>query len=192
MSTPRLGQTSPGQRSLSTRSSPTQGLPSDPGAILFSVSASSERPRCYIASPLGFTESGRLYYETVYLPALAAVVTPVDPWSLTNAEEIAAAAASGRPREFALEIGGRNAAAIRSCRLLAAQLDGQEVDSGTASEIGYAAGLGLRCYGLRTDLRESGEPGVAINLQVESFIVESGGTLVTTLDALVEQLLLAR
>ena len=41
------------------------------------------RPRCYVASPLGFTEAGRRYYADVYLPALAEVVTPVDPWTLS-------------------------------------------------------------------------------------------------------------
>jgi nucleoside 2-deoxyribosyltransferase len=151
-----------------------------------------DRLRCYVASPLGFTEPGRHYYEHVYLPALATVVTPVDPWSLTTASEVADAEANGRAGELALEIGRRNTAAIRSCRLLVAHLDGQEVDSGTAAEIGYAAGIGLRCYGLRTDLRQSGESGVAVNLQVESFISESGGTMLTTLDELIEQLLLAR
>jgi nucleoside 2-deoxyribosyltransferase len=133
-------------------------------------------PRCYIASPLGFTAAGRHYYENVYLPALAQVVTPVDPWSL------------GDPSETPGELGRRNAEAIESCGLLAANLDGQEVDSGTAAEIGYAAAKGLRCFGLRTDLRQSGEPGAAVNLQVEHFIVASGGRIVGSLDDLVRAL----
>lgn len=146
------------------------------------------RPRCYLASPLGFTEAGRHYHARVYLPALAAVVDPVDPWSLTAPEELAAAEAEGRLGELALTIGRRNAEAIRSCALLAAVLDGQEVDSGTAAEVGYAAALGIRCFGLRSDLRQSGEPGVAVNLQLEAFIRDSGGAVVTTLDELVAAL----
>ena len=114
------------------------------------------RPRCYIASPLGFSEPGRHYYSEVYLPALASVVEPVDPWAHATDGEVAAAHASGRAREMALEIGRRNSEAIRSCTLLVAQLDGQEPDSGTAAEVGYAAALGIRCFGLRTDLRQSG------------------------------------
>ena len=51
-----------------------------------------------------------------------------------------------------------------------------------------APATGLRCFGLRTDLRETGEPGVAVNLQVEHFIVASGGRIVATLDELVEAL----
>ncbi len=142
-------------------------------------------PRCYVASPLGFTEAGRDYYERVYLPALAAVVEPVDPWALTTPQELAAARHQGRLRELALTIGRRNRDAIRSCSLLAAHLDGQEPDSGTAAEIGYGAALGLRCFGLRTDLRQTGEEGVAVNLQVETFIVDSGGRITTTLADLV-------
>jgi nucleoside 2-deoxyribosyltransferase len=139
------------------------------------------RPLCYIASPLGFTEAGRQYHSQVYLPALAAVVEPVDPWAPTGT-------AWETTREFALEVGRRNAEAIRSCTLLAAYLEGQEPDAGTVAEVGYAAGLGLRCFGLRSDLRQSGEPGVAVNLQVEALIVESGGRIVASLEELVAEL----
>ena len=150
--------------------------------------ASAARPRCYVASALGFTGAGAHYYEHVYLPALRAVVEPVDPWALTSAEEVAEARAARREREFALEIGRRNADAIRGCTLLAAHLDGQEIDGGTAAEVGFAAALGLRCFGLRTDIRENGEPGVSVNLQVEHFIVASGGVLCGSLDSLVAAL----
>lgn len=150
--------------------------------------AESDRPRCYVASPLGFTEAGRLYYADVYLPALAGVVEPVDPWSLTVQWEIDQAVAAGRERDLALEIGRRNSEAIRGCTLLAAHLDGQEADAGTVAELGYAAGLGLTCFGLRTDLRQSGEVGVAVNLQVEAFVLESGGRIVDSLDELVRAL----
>jgi nucleoside 2-deoxyribosyltransferase len=134
------------------------------------------RARCYVASGLGFTEAGSAYYNEVYLPALAAVVDTVDPWTLS--------AATDAP----VDIGRRNAEAIDSCTLLAAHLDGQEVDSGTAAEIGYAAAKGLTCFGLRSDLRQSGEPGAAVNLQVEHFIVASGGRIVASLDELVRAL----
>lgn len=145
-------------------------------------------PRCYVASPLGFTEAGREYYVDVYLPALATVVTPVDPWALTGEHEIVEARAGGRQREMALEMARRNAEAIRSSELLAAFLDGQEPDSGTVVELGYAAALGKRCFGLRSDLRQAGEDGVPLNLQVVAFAIESGGAIVSTLAELVEAL----
>ncbi|MBO0768976.1 MAG: nucleoside 2-deoxyribosyltransferase [Solirubrobacterales bacterium] len=144
--------------------------------------------RCYVASPLGFTDAGRDYYERVYLPALSQVVEVVDPWSLTKPEEVQAALRAGEGPAMMSRIGERNIAAIRSCSLLAAYLDGQEPDSGTVAEVGYGAGLGIRCFGLRTDLRESGETGVPVNLQVDAFIRASGGKIVNSLDALVAAL----
>lgn len=150
----------------------------------------SARPRCYVASPLGFTEAGRRYLAGVLLPAVGSVVEPVDPWALASPEEFAAAAASGveAQRALALDVGRRNAAAIRSSSLLAAYLEGQEPDSGTVVEVGYACGLGVTCLGLRSDLRQAGEPGVALNLQVEALIVAGGGEIVGSLDELVAAL----
>jgi nucleoside 2-deoxyribosyltransferase len=142
-------------------------------------------PRAYIASPLGFTEAGLHYYREVYLPALSLVVEPIDPWSFTSALEVTAAQARGQLRELWLAIGQRNSAAIRSADLLVALLDGQEVDSGTAAEVGYGAGLAKPCFGLRTDLRENGEAGVEVNLQVVSFILDSGGQIAGSLAELV-------
>jgi nucleoside 2-deoxyribosyltransferase len=146
------------------------------------------RPACYLASPLGFSEAGRYYYTHEYLPALGAIVEPIDPWSLTNEEEVEQARVEGRSREFALEIGRRNVEAIKRSDLLVGFLDGQEPDAGTVAEIGFAAGLGLTCFGLRSDFRESGEEGVRVNLQVESLIVQSGGEIVTSLAALMDVL----
>lgn len=146
------------------------------------------RPPCYIASPLGFSEATRGYYTDVYLPALAEFVTPVDPWALTSPEEIEAAASRGELRALFLTIGHRNTRAIEEASMLIAQLDGQEVDSGTAAEVGYAAGRGLPCLAVRSDLRQSGEPEMAVNLQVESFVVGSGGFVAGSLAELVAEL----
>jgi nucleoside 2-deoxyribosyltransferase len=142
-------------------------------------------PRCYVASPLGFTESGRWYYRDVYLPALEKVVQPVDPWQLVDEADVQRALAQGHARELAADIARRNTEALNSCALLAAYLDGQEVDSGTAAEIGYAVARGLVCFGMRTDLRRAGDLGARVNLQVEGFIVASGGRIVGSLDELV-------
>jgi nucleoside 2-deoxyribosyltransferase len=103
--------------------------------------------RCYVASPLGFNEAGRTYYYEHYLPALETVVATVDPWAMVSDDDFAQAERDGRLRELWLGVGQRNLEAIAGCDVLAAWLDGQEVDSGTATEIGYAAGKGIRCYG---------------------------------------------
>ena len=155
---------------------------------LAALFAGGRRPRAYVASPLGFSEAGRAYYAERYLPALREHVEPVDPWTLSLPDEFAAAAADGRAREFGLEVGARNARAIADSRLVVAQLDGQEVDAGTASEVGYAAALGLPCVAVRSDLRASGEPGMRVNLQLEAFVALSGGFIAASLNELVERL----
>lgn len=146
------------------------------------------RPRCYVASPLGFSEAGRRYYYETLIPALAQVVTPVDPWALTSDAEIAEARARESLGELVRVMGRRNAEAIRGSTLLVAVLDGQELDSGTAAELGYAAGLGKTCFGLRSDVRETGEEGARVNLQVETFLCDSGGEIAASLAALVDLL----
>jgi nucleoside 2-deoxyribosyltransferase len=135
-----------------------------------------------VASPLGFTQAGRDYYERVYLPTLATVVEPVDPWSLINSDEVAAAQASALTREMSLAIGRRNSEAIRASDMLVAYLDGQ--DHGTVGELGFAAGLGKPCFGLRTDMREAGGSGT-VGIQIEAFVLESGGTIYSSLEDLV-------
>lgn len=144
------------------------------------------RLRCYIASPLGFSEAGRYYYSRVLLPALEPIVEPVDPWALVTDAELVAAEEAGTEAELAREIGERNREALAGCDLLMAVLDGQEIDAGTAAEVGFASALRIQCFGLRTDRRETGEPGATVNLQVEAFILTSGGFIVSSLEELVE------
>lgn len=74
--------------------------------------------------------------------------------------------------------GAVNAQGIRGSEFVLAVLDGTEPDSGTVAELGYGAGIGKRCFGLRTDFRDCGDfPGVPLNLQVLHFIETSGGRL---------------
>jgi nucleoside 2-deoxyribosyltransferase len=159
-----------------------------PSPHLRALLAGGARPRAYIASPLGFSETTRAYYAERYLPAIAEHVEPVDPWSLSLPEEFEAARETHREHAFGLDVGARNADAIRGARLLIAQLDGQEVDAGTAAEVGYATALGLPCLAVRSDLRQGGEPGMRVNLQVEAFVALSGGFLVRSLEELLARL----
>ena len=143
---------------------------------------------------LGFTEAGREFVRTRLLPALrAAGLDPVDPFSLVADERIAAV--EGMPEglarrkafeRLATEIAETNRRVLDAAELVVAVLDGSDVDSGTAAEIGYAFARGKRIVGYRSDLRRAGEnEGVRVNLQVEHFVRASGGTVVTTLDELV-------
>jgi nucleoside 2-deoxyribosyltransferase len=147
-------------------------------------------PPIYVASPLGFTAAGRLYHDTVLIPAVrAAGFAPLDPWAV-DAEILRVFALDREDPERTLRlpatnraVGRRNAELIRRAAGMLAVLDGTDVDSGTAAEIGYGAALGRPVVGLRMDLRASGDnEATLVNLQVEWFVLESGGQLATGLD----------
>ena len=88
-----------------------------------------------------------------------------------------------------MKVAARNEKAIRKCDVIVAVLDGADVDSGTASEIGFAYALGKRIYGYRGDFRRAGDnEGSIVNLQVEHWIESSGGCIVTSLDRLQQRL----
>ncbi len=156
-------------------------------------------PRVYVASPLGFTPAGRRYNDDEVKPALTAAGLEVaDPWVLAPEVDAALSAALGQPdgreRRAALaavdrEIGEANARLIQGADGMLAVLDGTDVDSGTASEIGFASALGKRIVGLRTDFRPAGDnDGVIVNLQVEHFVRVTGGPIVTDLGEAVRAL----
>ena len=147
----------------------------------------------YLASPLGFSPETRPYLERIKKRLGDLHCEVFDPWAQTqfaaaiarahaltdHAERCAAFAA------IAAGIGRVNEDGIRGAQLLLAVLDGAEVDSGTASELGFAAALGKRCYGLRTDIRDCGDfTGIPVNLQVLHFIATSGGRLFRTIAAI--------
>lgn len=145
--------------------------------------------KIFLASPLGFSESGRLL-----LPALCDRLRelgyePVNPWDASRdlEEQLRQVDAIADPNirrsellSVSMKIAERNASLLRGCGGVLAVLDGCDVDSGTASEIGYAFGLGGKVInGYRGDFRRSGEnDGVCVNLQVEYWIRKSGGAIV--------------
>lgn len=147
--------------------------------------------RVYVASPLGFSEAGRLFYHQVLLPAVVAMGhEAVDPWAATPECELNDAlgmeAGPEKSRRLARiddQMAAGNARMIDECDAVLAVLDGTDVDSGTAAEIGYAFARGKRIVGYRGDFRRTGEnEGVTVNLQVEYFIRGSGGRVVGTLE----------
>lgn len=64
---------------------------------------------------------------------------------------------------------GKNLDAIENSDIMVAVLDGTDVDSGTAWEIGYAYAKGKPVLGLRTDFRTLGIEGT-VNLMIERSI----------------------
>lgn len=149
----------------------------------------------YLANPLGFSEAGARFIREVLVPQLAArefnIVNPfdlVDPSKFNTLRGMTPGAARVEAwRALNMEIGKGNVAAIDRCDAVLAVLDGVDVDSGTASEVGYAFARGKRIVGYRGDFRPAAEnEGCTVNLQVEYFIRASGGTIVTKIDAIAD------
>ena len=141
--------------------------------------------KIYIASPLGFSEACRDFYYGRLLPLVRESGFEVfDPWD-ASIEPPAPGAEKDVWDRFNMLTGERNRKMIESSDGILAVLDGTDVDSGTASEIGYAFALGKRIFGYRGDFRLTGDnPGSAVNLQVEYFIRKSGGRIVRSVEEL--------
>jgi nucleoside 2-deoxyribosyltransferase len=146
--------------------------------------------KIYLASPLGFSPELKSYRDKIRRRLEELSCTVLDPWEGPFRPVIEEASTirdwTTRVTAFkriAAEIGKANEEMIRSCDAVLGVLDGPDVDSGTASEIGFAAALGKKCYGLRTDFRNSGDfDGVPINLQVLYWIESSGGKLFSRIE----------
>lgn len=147
----------------------------------------------YLAGPLGFSEAGMEFYKTIFKPAIVKIGFEIlDPWELTSSELINSVQnlPYGQERkdkwsDVNFVIGNNNAEAIKKCDFIIAVLDGPDVDSGTAAEIGYGSALGKPTIGYRGDYRLSKEnDGGTVNLQVEYFIHQNGGEIVTSLSSL--------
>lgn len=155
--------------------------------------ADHQMVRVYLASPLGFAHSTLSHMDEL-VERLSEHTTISNPWDDKRFEADFGRAPSIQDREERLalyrrlntELGRANVERIDACDGVIAVLDGVDVDSGTASEIGYAFAGGKRIYGLRTDFRLTGDnEGSHVNLQVQYFIEASGGCICTTVDDLV-------
>ncbi|MEM7822748.1 MAG: nucleoside 2-deoxyribosyltransferase [Candidatus Aenigmatarchaeota archaeon] len=156
-----------------------------------------KKVKIYIASPLGFSEAGRDFLYEKIIPQIEELGYGVlDPWKLTPDKYIENIKCMpyGLERKMAWErlnriIGKNNARAIRASTGLFAVLDGPDVDSGTAAEIGFAAALGKPILGYRGDFRLSSDnEGSVVNLQVEYFIKLNGGKIITEISKLKDEL----
>lgn len=149
----------------------------------------ARKPSVYLASPLGFATSTRDFMSQLVrtLDDAIDINNPWDDHRFDGDFADIAQLASYRERLDRLhainhQLGQGNEERIRGCNALIAVLDGVDVDSGTAAEIGFAYALGMRIYGIRTDFRLAGDNlGSIVNLQVQYFIEQSGGRIVETL-----------
>jgi nucleoside 2-deoxyribosyltransferase len=136
------------------------------------------------------------WHRDVLVPAVAAAgLTPISPWGKFVDEFEAAFAMARGPERISVfadldkRVGQANAKMIETSAGILAQLDGVDVDSGTASEVGYGSALGLSICGVRTDFRLSSDnEGTRVNLQVEYFITRTGGHVHATNEAAIAEL----
>ncbi len=148
--------------------------------------------KIYFASPLGFTESTKEFMDKIENKLIELGFDVLNPWKLdsTTGERIAKAMKidNSERRKSILHninesIGYLNEKAIRECDMIFAVLDGTDVDSGTASEIGYGCALGKKIFGYRGDFRLSADnEGSIVNLQVQYWIEISGGSIITNIN----------
>jgi len=154
----------------------------------------------YIASPLGFADSTRRFNE-VLVDELSKNINNIiisNPWDydpevaqeFKNASEIHDQdLRRKRLHEIDLVLGEKNVQDIEKVDAVLAILDGVDVDSGTAAEIGFAFAKNKLIIGYRGDIRKTGDnEGVVVNLQVQYFIEASGGKIVASIDDVIETL----
>lgn len=150
----------------------------------------------YLAGPDGFTPVLLAWHREVLVPAVAAAgLVPLSPWEKSAEDFSAVLSMTPGPQrttamsELDYRIGAANAALIEASSGMLAILDGVDVDSGTASEIGYGSALGLVISGVRSDLRRASEnEGTQVNLQVDYFIRHTGGHVHRTHEAAIAEL----
>jgi nucleoside 2-deoxyribosyltransferase len=141
--------------------------------------------KIYLASPLGFATSTKGFLEELKSELRKRGHTVVDPWEAGDvlfkdfASKTRRISPTDKAKELRLlnhQIGEGNRHAIEGVDAVVAVLDGLDVDSGTASEIGFAFAKGKTIFGYRGDIRLTGEnEATLVNLQVQYWIEESGG-----------------
>jgi nucleoside 2-deoxyribosyltransferase len=160
------------------------------------ASIGSDAFKVYLAGPSGFSDPGILYHKTVLRPLLIeAGFEVLDPWEIQNLDVQRVLSLPLGPErtdqlpEVNRRLGRANQDLIDQAGALLALLDGSDVDSGTAAEVGYAAAKATPVVGLRTDVRPSGDnEATDVNLQVQWFIELSQGQLVFNLGDAVNKL----
>jgi nucleoside 2-deoxyribosyltransferase len=155
--------------------------------------------KAYLANQFGFYELGRLcILDNFLIPKLKAIgITINDPFEenkkFFDGEELKRLEEAGLYNEVKLfwqrfdeKVTPTNNKYMQDSDCLLALLDGgHAVDDGVASEIGYYAGIKRGpVFGLRSDFRGGENIGCSINPQVQGYIRESGGVIITPPNAI--------
>lgn len=141
----------------------------------------------YVSSPLGFSALGRIALESLYGQLALDGIEVRDPWAwpgqldpgtrINTADLLLTARLGGEDRDWGVsqEIAARNVTELLEADAVLAVLDGADVDSGVAAEVGFAAASGRTVVGLRTDDRATADSsGYLVNLQLTHLISHSG------------------
>ena len=147
--------------------------------------------KIYMASPFGFTEITNHFMEIVEDSLIKIGYEVINPWRLNNILPITQITIKSNDRatlsQSNIKIGHNNEIAIRNCDLVLAFLEGCDIDSGTASEVGFAYGIGKQIIGYRNDKRKLGEnAGCIVNLQLQYWIEQSNGFILSSKKELLE------
>jgi nucleoside 2-deoxyribosyltransferase len=141
------------------------------------VTSHIEKPNCYVASPYGFAESTREWYNTRLLPILDKYVTILDPWTVDVSNILDAPADKKADRWTDLGEYHYDTIALHA-KLMVACLDQEPPDNGTVCEVAWAAAHKIPVIGYRGDLRTTGEENMPYNLMIAAAIRRSGGVAV--------------
>lgn len=158
-----------------------------------------EMEKAYLASPYGFTDSGMAFMKAKIIPIIEqASFEALNPWKYSKKisrkiDDIKSTNDIFKQIELwknlNKEIAKNNEILIKASQIVVAILDGSDIDSGVASEIGYAYALHKKIIGYRSDTRMTGDNiGAKVNLQIEYFIYNSKGCIVTNIEELKETL----
>jgi nucleoside 2-deoxyribosyltransferase len=168
----------------------------------------------FLASPYGFTEGGREFMNNTLIREIQDNFQDsfkvLNPWDDFESDRQEVEKIKKRyyndteQRESELlkyneRVANKNERQLSDSQIIIAVLDGSDVDSGVAAEIGYAGALNRhrkkigkkekKIIGYRSDFRLTGDNlGAAVNLQVQHFIKKSGCDIVRSKKELIDQL----
>jgi nucleoside 2-deoxyribosyltransferase len=155
--------------------------------------------KVYLASPYGFNDAGIAFMDQITTPIRQASFEVLNPWTYSEeisrkVNDIRSTADIGKQirlwQHLNKELGRINEEMIKASKFIVAILDGPDVDSGVAAEIGYAYALHKKIIGYRSDMRLTGDNiGAKVNIQIEYFIYNSGGQIVTNIEELTKALM---
>ena len=148
----------------------------------------------YLASPLGFSEVTKLFLDKLIKQLENDGHVVFNPFAQTKFSKklkfLLEIPKNELTEEYIIEIkqlnfkiGEMNKKMLDHCDVVLAVLDGSDVDSGTASEIGYVASRNIPIYGYRNDFRKAGDNEyLLVNLQIQFWIENSGGKIFSSFE----------